>query len=378
MRNSPDRRLRRIARLARLPPDLDLMCPDCIIYCICGPHPPYIWRCGAINGPRPPLDRFCEHWRKGRSLRNKYIGRQCKAHIRAIRLGRLPSLPRLIAKYGMGCMTMYPVERVQPSPAGQRERFWDRVHAPTANQKTPFGGVDRLVWEMISNKRGDSTQMKTLKARAEFILQKGVTHLGIRAVLKFLVDECGHLQTPLFDRLFTEVKRTVRSEWGFVLPRRLTFQVPLYEPHIHARVRRFIINRLSSFCIPTALRDWLCQSVNIVPKSTPSVGDVLKRGPALFTPKIVCKILDQEQSLPPFASWRSFSEQYGMWVVDKFDPATCTRIRQTVRSTVLSLPCSCVTRSRGGPGHGTLRLTRTSKQAGKALRSQGHHYARVM
>ena len=39
---------------------------------------------------------------------------------------------------------------------------------------------------------------------------------------------------------------------------------------------------------------------------------------------------------------------------------------------------SIMTRSRGGPGHRTLRWTRTSKQAGKALRSQGHHYARVM
>ena len=37
-----------------------------------------------------------------------------------------------------------------------------------------------------------------------------------------------------------------------------------------------------------------------------------------------------------------------------------------------------VTRSRGGPGYGTLRWTRTSKQAGKALRSQGYHHARVM
>ena len=37
-----------------------------------------------------------------------------------------------------------------------------------------------------------------------------------------------------------------------------------------------------------------------------------------------------------------------------------------------------VTPSRGGPGHGTLRRTRTSKQAGKALRSQGHSHARVM
>ena len=37
-----------------------------------------------------------------------------------------------------------------------------------------------------------------------------------------------------------------------------------------------------------------------------------------------------------------------------------------------------LTRSCGGPGHGTLRWTRTSEQAGKALRSQGHHCARVM
>ena len=41
-------------------------------------------------------------------------------------------------------------------------------------------------------------------------------------------------------------------------------------------------------------------------------------------------------------------------------------------------PGALLTRSRGGPGHGTLRWTRTSKQAGKALRSQGHHHARVM
>ena len=37
-----------------------------------------------------------------------------------------------------------------------------------------------------------------------------------------------------------------------------------------------------------------------------------------------------------------------------------------------------LTRSRGGPGHGMLRRTRTSKQAGKALCSQGHPHARVM
>ena len=36
-----------------------------------------------------------------------------------------------------------------------------------------------------------------------------------------------------------------------------------------------------------------------------------------------------------------------------------------------------VTRSRGGPATGRW-VTRTGEQAGKALRSQGHQYARVM
>ena len=37
-----------------------------------------------------------------------------------------------------------------------------------------------------------------------------------------------------------------------------------------------------------------------------------------------------------------------------------------------------VTRSRGGAWPRDAAVTRTGKQAGKALRSQGHHYARVM
>ena len=261
MRYAPDRRLRRIARLARLPPHLDLQCPDCIIYCICGAQPPYIGQCGVINGPRPPLQRFGEHCRKGKTLKDKYIGRQCRAHARAIKLGRMPSLPWLIAKHGMGCMTMYPIERVEPSKAEQRERFWDGVHAPTRNQGTPFGGVDRLIWELISDEREDSSEMKTLKARAELILNKGVLYLGIPTVIRFMADACGHLQTCLVNHLFRAVKRTVRGQWGSLLPRRWTFHVPSYEPHVHAKIQRFIGTRIAPFRIPDALRDWPCKCI---------------------------------------------------------------------------------------------------------------------
>ena len=259
----------------------------------------------------------------------------------------MPSVPRLIAKHGMGCMTMYPVERVEPSTAGQRERFWDRVHAPITNQRTPFGGVDRLMWELISDEREDSAEMKTLKARAELILRKGVLHLGILTVIRFMVDACGHLQACLFDRLFRAVKRTVREQCGFLLPRRLTFHVPSYEPHVRAKIRRFIVNHITSFHIPDALRDWLSKCIGIVPNSTPSVGDVLKRGPTLLTPRIACEVLNQHQE-NPFATRNSFPEDFGMWVVEKLDPTQCDIMHQTVRSAVCSAMSSSSSHTPGG------------------------------
>ena len=66
-------------------------------------------------------------------------------------------------------MTMYPIERVPAHVAGERERYWNRVHAPTANHRTPFGGVDRLVWQLIADEQADSPELKTLKAKASYI-----------------------------------------------------------------------------------------------------------------------------------------------------------------------------------------------------------------
>ena len=45
---------------------------------------------------------------------------------------------------------------------------------------------------------------------------------------------------------------------------------------------------------------------------------------------------------------------------------------------VVALVLVVLTRSRGGAWPRDAAVTRTGKQAGKALRSQGHHYARVM
>ena len=58
--------------------------------------------------------------------------------------------------------------------------------------------------------------------------------------------------------------------------------------------------------------------------------------------------------------------------------ATITTLPPRSRARTATRATNVLTRSRGGPGHGTLRWTRTSEQAGKALRSQGHHCACVM
>ena len=81
--------------------------------------------------------------------------------------------------------------------------------------------------------------------------------MGVPIVLRFLVDACGHLQAPVCDKLFAAVKGSVQTEWGFALPRRLTFHLLSYEPKILSTLRRFISKRILEFKIPFALRDWL-------------------------------------------------------------------------------------------------------------------------
>ena len=88
------------------------------------------------------------------------------------------------------------------------------MHAPIANQRTPFGGIDRLVWQQIADEKADSPELKTLKAKASYILSKGDAHLGLPTVIRFLVDSFGHLPTPLFDKVFGAVKSAAKAGWG--------------------------------------------------------------------------------------------------------------------------------------------------------------------
>ena len=70
LHDAPCPRLRRIARLARLPLSAPLSQEDVFIYVLIGPCLPYIGQTGCIKGPRAPIKRYAEHLCKGRALKN--------------------------------------------------------------------------------------------------------------------------------------------------------------------------------------------------------------------------------------------------------------------------------------------------------------------
>ena len=65
---SPDARLRRISRLAKLPADTPLSTDQIVIYAMLGPSSPYVGHLGAIEAPRPPSKRWNEHMNRGKAL----------------------------------------------------------------------------------------------------------------------------------------------------------------------------------------------------------------------------------------------------------------------------------------------------------------------
>ena len=126
------------------------------------------------------------------------------------------------------------------------------MHAPAAHQRTPFGGVDRLISPLIAHEQTNSPKLKTLKAKASYILPKGVSHLGLPIVLRFLVDSFGHLQTQLFEKLFVAMKSVVKTAWSIDLPRRITVRMPSYSEAILRNVGTFVRKSAGLFIVPKA------------------------------------------------------------------------------------------------------------------------------
>ena len=109
---APDYKIRRLARLTRLPLDSDLTMEDCFIYVLWGLFPFYVVQTGCISHLRTPLERYREHVRKAKALRNHFCGQQFWRVRGLLGFGKLPSLSRLLAREGPQAVSILPVEKV--------------------------------------------------------------------------------------------------------------------------------------------------------------------------------------------------------------------------------------------------------------------------
>ena len=146
----PDSRLRRIARLAKLPPDLDLNNPDTIIYCVLGPWCPYVGQC-AGRKPRAPILRYAEHAQRAKSLIRHFLGTRHRILRANAGFGKTPSLARILAAKGPVSGIMFPIERATTSNIDSRERFYDSLFAPTSSQIQPRGSLNDALWLNVFN-----------------------------------------------------------------------------------------------------------------------------------------------------------------------------------------------------------------------------------
>ena len=310
---SPDRKLARIAWLSTVNIEYNLTKPGCVIYAVCGPFPTYVGQCGAIHGERPLIDRFREHCKKARAIRNHYVGKHCKRRAGAIRQGKLPSLARVLARHGSHNVTIVPLEQVSSSEACERERFWDRVLSPTLNQKVPYGGLDPLTWEFLATDRVEAPEQRTLKHNTEFLLKKELGPQDISSVLEFMCQINERVDAALFEQLFRKVNADVKRLSGTNLPRRVVVKVPSYSQDVLDAVKRVVCTELRSLWLPPGLCRWLCTVINVIPAPTACIAEFAKVSRSVLAGR-VAHALDERNTDCQLGEWVPAGSS-GAWVV---------------------------------------------------------------
>ena len=92
------------------------------------------------------------------------------------KVGKLPSLARMMAIHGPGVMTMRVVKTFKPTEpqlnpkANTAEWHWDWLLSPTVNACAPYGGAHKLKWDVLPNNKHDRVETKNLKDRVLHVL----------------------------------------------------------------------------------------------------------------------------------------------------------------------------------------------------------------
>ena len=289
LRDCPDVRLRRIARLARLPLDTPLTIADTWIYVMVGPFLPYVGQVGFVPGPRAPLERYGEHLSRAKSLRNLFLGTRHRRLRCQLGFGKTPSLSRVLASIGGAKASMLLMQKVDPPrEAFNVESHFDSVLAPTLNQIDPARGwgIGELRWRW-SLRDQTSSEAKTLSQRTNDVLWKIRSNQGsvleVEHLIELLTTSLGKVPGRLFDSFFRAVQGFVKKAWGTELLRRIVVRVPTYHRGTINSIKSSLRSHIAQRALPDCLKAWLNRALSVMPLQATKLKDAMRGGASLRT-----------------------------------------------------------------------------------------------
>ena len=337
LHTSPDSRLRRIARLAKLPPDTPLNQDQVLIYAMLGPWSPYVGQLGAKEKPRPPIKRWEEHVRKACALASRYLGNKHRKLRLFKGFGRSPSLQRVLAMHGPVTGTIFPLQRATADNACQLENGWESTLAPTTNQVAPRMDFANVLWDTVMNKTLNPSKCKTTTARVNTILTAQHNVITVDELCQLVTVSKGYVTLQQFERLWRLCTRRVREQHNVSIPRRLMVPMPPLTDELKPQVQQFVRGVLHRSQLPRSVVRLLCAVVTCAPQAVTRVSDLLKGGRKLRAPRWVADRLKQA------CEWQAvqWDDRVIGYQVCSMTDHSRLQLLQTLRKKLASTPCRC-------------------------------------
>ena len=354
--DAKDSRLRRIARLAKLPLTWRLDEVGSWVYTICGPYPPYVGQTGCFQNQRSCMERYREHLQKARSLANHFSGIRHRKIRAAMGFGKLPSLARMLAREGPSRVTIVALQDVANKQAGAVERWWNTVLGQTLNQVTPFGGIDAFRVERMlgAHSKTVSLERASLSTMVHSLLREGEckTDKEMDDRWWFVTCVAGKIEPNLFERFFKHVVKLTVQKWKLTVKRRLVLRIPCFDQAMQAKVRGVCVDAMKKLLIPPGLREWFAKSICTIPVPFVTIRDALSGGGRTVAPKFAVHALENRRACDPtFCSWTPLPKELGVWKVQG-PPEVLEQVCEEALSRLREQTCMCSEMRRGSPSFG--------------------------
>ena len=337
LHTSPDSKLRRIARLAKLPHNTPLDQDQILIYAMLGPWCPYVGQLGAREKPRPPIRRWNEHFQRAKALAGKYLGQKHRKLRLFKGFGRNPSLQRVLAMHGPATGTIFPLQAATPENACQLENAWETTLSPTTNQITPQMDFANVLWDTVINKTVAPGRCRDMASKVNTVLTAQHNVITAAELCNLVVVSKGLLNPNQYERLWRLCTRRVHAELQLTIPRRLMIPMPPLTDSLTQQVQTFVRAVLQRSTVPQTVKRLVSSVVTCAPKAVRRVADVLKGGDRLKAPHWVA------QQLPFYSQstqiiWRG--KEMG-FKVQEFTKNQRDNLLYRIRQRLQNTQCAC-------------------------------------